>query len=337
MSAILEDDISVEELPFEEYVGEGWEEEEDESEDIDDGDDASMSPTELTVAVRDSTPAKRDNICYHCQAVMVMDDGSSLHCESCIRGVHSQCHLALGGQLPTQEAQFHCLHCVAAQHGKYSMLAANRVRVLVGEAHQVPDIPPLWFTVEGRERLNIARRRPVQVWSAEAARAVVPSDRVVQDYLSRAAQLWPEKIRVNSIGSLAPGSVRRLYVSRAALSQPLPTQSLNHYWCPFSPEYALTVLHKCHYKVEEALRGLTSPLLRDCFTQVCHPPRKPYYNKWKPKDRRWRMMKIPYPTSRVEAPVMDASAYPREGFYTQMDGEGPRLRSRRVVNYNYGY
>jgi hypothetical protein len=88
----------------------------------------------------------------------------------------------------------------------------------------------------------------------------------------------------------------------------------------------MTILHRCEYKIEKALSTIKSPLLRDCFASVCFPPSKPYYNKWKPKDRRWRMMKIPFPPSRIEAPMVD-----NVNLYAE--GEGPRLRSRRFHNY----
>ena len=310
-----------------------WDEEEE-------GDDGSMSPTDAIKGVGE------DPICYHCGVALVdppmrlnTDDvmvspklSIPLHCEVCIRGIHSQCHISLGGALPTQEESFVCFHCRTSQHGKYAMKAADRARVLVGPAHQVPMIPDMFYAIpEGERRHNVARKKYEQVWCADAGKAVIGDDMKVHVYLQKACQNWPDRLRVNSTGgSLAPGSVRRLYVSRAAAASYNTGSVLNHYWCPFSPEYALSVLHRCSYNIDNALAAIQSPLLRDCFAQVCNPPTKPYYNKWKPKDRRWRMMKIPFPPSRIEAPDVGG------GYNTYEIGEGGhRLRSRRYLNYNY--
>jgi hypothetical protein len=92
----------------------------------------------------------------------------------------------------------------------------------------------------------------------------------------------------------------------------------------------MTVLHRSNYNIEKALHAIKNPLLRDCFSTVCYPPTKPYYNKWKPKDRRWRMMKIPFPPSRSEAPDVTNI------YAVNYEGDGPRLRSRRGY-FNYSY
>lgn len=340
------------------------EEEEEEGEEVEDEvdeDDAgSMSPTDAAMlddeaagGVDRSNDALggKDPICYHCGAALIdpplrleseSAPGSSmtspkisipLHCEVCVRGIHSQCHISLGGSLPTQEESFVCFHCKTSQHGKYAMKSADRARVSVGPDYQVPYIPDMYFagSIPSANRLDIARDRFVQVWSCDAAKTVIPEDKKIHEFLREASHVWPDKLRVNSTGgSLAPGSVRRLYLGRAATIGSTSTASLHHYWCPFSADYALTILHKSNYMPSVALAALRSPLLRDCFTHICYPPTKPYYNKWKPKDRRWRMMKIPFPPSRIEAPNMD----PNYDYGSSADG-GPRLRSRRYLNYNY--
>ena len=296
--------------------------------------DALMDPEEALKAAASS--AGQDPMCYHCGVLLVEPPlrlpaaevtspkiSIPLHCEVCVRGIHSQCHLSLGGSLPTQEESFVCFHCKTSH--KYEMKAADRVKIPVGPNYQAPVIPAMFFDCPTPQPLSVARERFVQVWSADAA-VTVTTDRDIHDYLHRASQAWPDRLRVASTGgSLAAGSVRRLYVPRAAVST---TNVLNHYWCPFSPEYALTVLHKCDYDPQRALAVIKNPALRDCFSQTCFPPTKPYYNKWKPKDRRWRMMKIPFPSSRVEAPDVYSAYAARD------EGEGPRLRSRR---HNYAY
>ena len=366
------DEIIEEELDDEEDGEEGlepdWEqgenmeeeeEEEDEQEEEDDQEDdaGSMSPTDAALMDDEATVDRsadvlggKDPICYHCGAALVDPPlriessesvpGSSmtspkisipLHCEVCVRGIHSQCHISLGGSLPTQEESFVCFHCKTSQHGKYAMKSADRARVSVGPDFQVPYIPDIFFAQSMSERFSIARERFVQVWSCDAAKTIIPEDKKLNDYLREASHSWPDKLRVNSTGgSLAPGSVRRLYLGRAATVGSSSNASLHHYWCPFSADYAFSVLHKSNYITSVALAALRSPLLRDCFTHICYPPTKPYYNKWKPKDRRWRMMKIPFPPSRIEAPNMD----PNYDYGSTADG-GPRLRSRRYLNYNY--
>ncbi len=337
------------------------EEEEEEVIEEDDDDAGSMSPTDAVMMDDEATGAGdrssdpvggKDPICYHCGAALVdpplriesseSAPGSSmtspkisipLHCEVCVRGIHSQCHISLGGSLPTQEESFVCFHCKTSQHGKYAMKSADRARVSVGPDYQVPLIPDMYFagSVPRSDRFDIARERFVQVWSCDAAKTIIPDDRKIHEYIREASHVWPDKLRVNSSGgSLAPGSVRRLYLGRAATMSSSSTASLHHYWCPFSADYALTILHKSSYMPSVALAALRSPLLRDCFAHICYPPTKPYYNKWKPKDRRWRMMKIPFPPSRIEAPNMD----PNYDYGSSADG-GPRLRSRRYLNYNY--
>ena len=325
---------------------EGEEEEGNVNWDEDDDEAGSMSPTDAGEIKAVMLPLE-DPICYHCGVALVdaplrlttelvdvptvppslLPSPTSakvsipLHCEVCSRGIHSQCHIALGGSLPTQEESFVCFHCRTSQHGKYAMKAADRARVSVGPAHQVPRIPDIFFVTKNA---SIARSKFVQVWSADAATLAVPDDRLLQDYLTKACANWPERLRVNSTGgSLAAGSIRRLYVPRAS-SYHTPSV-LNHYWCPFSPEHAMTILHKSGYNCDHALSVLKNPLFRDCFTETCFPPTHPYYNKWKPKDRRWRMIKIPFPSHRVEAPMMnnDSSNYEESG--------GPRLRSRRYL------
>ena len=353
----FEEEEAGDEESFEEegvaYGGEGWEDDEGDDEGIDEGEEVddemedevdeetgSMSPTDALLG-----KTVEDPICYHCGVALVdpplrlptePEAGSQppsvlpspsakisipLHCEVCIRGIHSQCHIALGGALPTQEESFVCFHCRTSQHGKYAMKAADRARVSVGPAHQVPRVPDMFFT---GPVTSIARERFVQVWSAQTAVSLVPSDRQLGEYFQRACQAWPDRLRVNSSGgSLAPGSIRRLYLPRAATYASTNT-SLNHYWCPYSTEHALTIVHKSDYDLERALSVIKNPALRDCFALVCFPPSKPYYNKWKPKDRRWRMMKIPFPPSRIEAPALDGNSY---------EDSGPRLRSRRYLNY----
>jgi hypothetical protein len=302
----------------------------------------SMSPTDAIDVVKSG----EDPICYHCgvplvdppmrlatdeiPAVLPSPTSASisipLHCEVCVRGIHSQCHIALGGALPTQEESFVCFHCRTSQHGKYAMKAADRVRVSVGPDHQAPYLPPMFFTLPKSERLTVVTRSFTQVWSADTCASIFHEEEISK-FLTQAAQIWPERLRVNSSGgNLAPGSVRRLYVPRVSSNTSSSSSNLNHYWCPFSPDFALTVLHRSNYDIETALRAIDSSLFRDCFTEVCHPPTKPYYNKWKPKDRRWRMMKLPFPPSRVEAPHL-ADPYERE--YESY----PRLRSsRRYLN-----
>ena len=309
----------------------------DEAETAEEIETGSMSPTD---AMMDGPEDKltghhhlpsQDPICYHCGVALVdppLRIGSEvtspkisipLHCEVCVRGIHSQCHISLGGSLPTQEESFVCFHCRTM--GKYEMKAADRGKVSVGPAHQVPVLPEIFFASPTPVPLSVARNRFVQVWSAEAARTVIPNDRELYDYLHKASVSWPDRLRVNSTGgSLASGSVRKLYLPRAAAYTSSSGLVLNHYWCPFSPEYALAILHRCNYRVDAALAAVKNPALRDCFSHVCFPPSKPYYNKWKPKDRRWRMLKVPFPPSRIEAPSMDNMYEP---------GDGPRLRSRR--------
>ena len=209
------------------------------------------------------------------------------------------------------------------------MKAAERVKIPVGPAHQAPLIPPMFFDTPTEAPLSVSRDRFVQLWSADAAKAVIPDPQKISEYILKAAQIWPEKLRVNSTGgSLASGSVRRLYLGRAAAGGN-NSSVLNHYWVPFSPDFALTILHRSNYNIDAALHAIKSPLLRDCFASVCYPPSKPYYNKWKPKDRRWRMMKIPFPPSRSEVPDVTNI------YAVTYDGDGPRLRSRRYFNYSY--
>ena len=338
----------------EEGLDPGWDEEEEEEEEDEDDekieeedDTGSMSPTDAMLDTMIAEEAKslgalppKDPICYHCGVLLVEPPlriseettpspkiSIPLHCEICVRGIHSQCHISLGGSLPTQEESFVCFHCRTSQHGKYEMKAADRVKVSVGPAHQVPLVPSMFFSASP---LSVVKARPVQVWSADAAKSVIPDAQEIHLYLQRAGQIWPDRLRVNSSGgSLAAGSVRRLYLPRAAAGS-AANAVLNHYWCPFSAEHAMTILHRSDYCIEKALKAIKSPLIRDCFASVCFPPSKPYYNKWKPKDRRWRMMKIPYPPSRVEAPMMDNTV---NMYATQYEGEGPRLRSRRFHNY----
>jgi hypothetical protein len=319
-------------------------------EEMDKEETGSMSPTDAMVidtlseeAGGKSLVTGVDPICYHCGVPLVEPPlrlpteesmitspkiSIPLHCEVCVRGIHSQCHLSLGGSLPTQEESFVCFHCKTSQHGKYEMKAAERVKIPVGPAHQAPIIPIMFFESPTEVPLSVARKRFVQLWSADASKSVISDERKIHEYLHKAAQNWPDRLRVNSTGgSLAPGSVRRLYLGRAAGSS--SNSVLSHYWAPFSPDLALTILHECNYNTEKALQAVRSPLLKDCFTSVCFPPTKPYYNKWKPKDRRWRMMKIPFPPSRIEAPDVTniyAPTYESEG--------GPRLRSRRYFNYS---
>ena len=337
----------------------GWDQEDDGDTKIEEEEETgSMSPTDallesmndvqdLILKSSNAVPLQKDPICYHCGALLVdpplrilseevLTPSSKisipLHCEICVRGIHSQCHISLGGSLPTQEESFVCFHCRTSQHGgKYEMKAADRVKVSVGPAHQAPVIPEIFFA---SSPVFVAKKRFVQIWCADAAKCVIPNKEEIHLFLQRAAQVWPDRLRVNSSGgSLAAGSVRKLYLPRAAASGGGSTNPalLNHYWCPFSPEYALTILHKCQYSTEKALAVIKSPLLRDCFGSVCCPPAKPYYNKWKPKDRRWRMMKIPFPPSRIEAPLMDNSS--ANIYAAQYESEGPRLRSRRFHNY----
>jgi len=360
-----EDEEGVDEEEGEEGLELDWQKNDDdveddvEPEDDEEGDEGedegSMSPTDaatlMEVDVRAGGPAVvgsgQDPICYHCGVALIdpplrlsssTDDLNTaialtspkisipLHCEVCIRGIHSQCHISLGGSLPTQEESFVCFHCRTSQHGKYAMKSADRVRVSVGPAYQVPLIPDIFFARKSTYLMNIARERFVQVWSTDASKTVVSQDKKIFEFLREAAHAWPDKLRVISTGgSLAPGSVRRLYLGRAAA---VTSGSLHHYWCPFSADYAMTVLHRCNYDTHAAIAVIKNPLFRECFTHVCFPPTKPYYNKWKPKDRRWRMMKIPFPPSRIEAPMVD-SIYD----YGSSSGDGPRLRSRRYHNY----
>ena len=329
-------------------------------EDLDDDEHdetGSMSPTDAMLDTMSEevgglggkmmTVSDTDPICYHCGVPLIepplrlttaasTEEMTSpkisipLQCEICVRGIHSQCHLALGGSLPTQEESFVCFHCKTSQHGKYEMKAAERAKIPVGPAHQAPIIPSIFFNSPTDVPLSIARERFVQVWSSDAAKAVVPnSDNKINEFLQKASQVWPERLRVDSTGgSLASGSVRRLYLGRAAASNG-SSSVLNHYWAPFSADFAMTILHRCNYNTDTALQAIKNPLLRDCFSSVCFPPTKPYYNKWKPKDRRWRMMKIPFPPSRVEAPDVTNI------YAVTYDGDGPRLRSRRYLNYTY--
>jgi hypothetical protein len=317
----------------------------------DEDDTGSMSPTDAmldTMSEEVGGPSGKmlmgtgsDPICYHCGVPLIepplrlpAEDASiisiPLHCEVCVRGIHSQCHLALGGSLPTQEESFVCFHCRTSQHGKYEMKAAERVKIPVGPAHQAPLIPPMFFDTPTEAPLSVSRDRFVQLWSADAAKVVIPNPQKISEYIQKAAQIWPDKLRVNSTGgSLASGSVRRVYLGRAAGGNGA-SSVLNHYWAPFSPDFAMTVLHRSNYNIEKALHAIKNPLLRDCFSTVCYPPTKPYYNKWKPKDRRWRMMKIPFPPSRSEAPDVTNI------YAVNYEGDGPRLRSRRGY-FNYSY
>ena len=342
----------------EEGLEDNWEGDVKEDLDDDEHDETgSMSPTDAMLDTMSEevgglggkmmTVSDTDPICYHCGVPLIepplrlttaasTEEMTSpkisipLHCEICVRGIHSQCHLALGGSLPTQEESFVCFHCKTSQHGKYEMKAAERAKIPVGPAHQAPIIPSIFFNSPTDVPLSIARERFVQVWSSDAAKAVVPnSDNKINEFLQKASQVWPERLRVDSTGgSLASGSVRRLYLGRAAASNG-SSSVLNHYWAPFSADFAMTILHRCNYNTDTALQAIKNPLLRDCFSSVCFPPTKPYYNKWKPKDRRWRMMKIPFPPSRVEAPDVTNI------YAVTYDGDGPRLRSRRYLNYTY--
>ena len=329
-------------------------EDEEEEEEQDMAETGSMSPTDALLGdgevddslVKVGTAPGSDPICYHCGVPLVepplriggaLSDLTSpkisipLHCEVCVRGIHSQCHISLGGSLPTQEESFVCFHCRTSNHGKYEMKAADRVKIPVGPAHQVPILPAMFFACPTEVPLSVARDRFVQVWSADAAKTVIKNDKEVHEYLQKACANWPDRLRVNSSGgSLAPGSVRKLYLPRAAAYTSASSQVLNHYWCPFSPEFSLTILHRCNYDAAKAIEVIKNPKLRDCFSSTCFPPTKPYCNKWKPKDRRWRMLKVPFPTARSEAPAM-ADMY---GGGAE-SGDGPRLRSRRYLNYNY--
>ena len=339
--------VTYEDEETEEGLDANWEAATEEKVEDDEEDDeeetGSMSPSDALMDTEEAlkaaaSTAGQDPICYHCGVLLVEPPlrlpaaevtspkiSIPLHCEVCVRGIHSQCHISLGGSLPTQEESFVCFHCKTSH--KYEMKAADRVKIPVGPNYQAPVIPAMFFDCPAPAPLSVARERFVQVWAADAAKTVTTETKV-HDYLQKASQAWPDRLRVNSTGgSLAAGSVRRLYVPRAAASN---SNVLNHYWCPFSPEYALTVLHRCHYDAEKALAVIKNPTLRDCFAETCFPPTKPYYNKWKPKDRRWRMMKIPFPSSRIEAP--DVNIY--SAYASREEGEGPRLRSRR---YQYGY
>lgn len=324
MEGVMEDEGEDDE---DEGLAEDWDEE-----------TGSMSPTDAGEIKAVMLPLE-DPICYHCGAALVdpplilSSEPASLpasalpspsakisiplHCEVCARGIHSQCHIALGGALPTQEESFVCFHCRTSQHGKYAMKAADRARVSVGPAHQVPKIPDIFFN---NDTYKLVRERFVAVWCADAGKLI--PDSILNEYLHKSCANWPDRLRVNSSGgSLAPGSIRRLYLPRAATYN--TPSILNHYWCPFSHEYALSVLHKSNYDCQTGLSVLQNPLLRDCFTHACAPPTKPYYNKWKPKDRRWRMMKIPFPPHRTEAPMMNNNE--------EDNNVGPRLRSRRYL------
>ncbi len=348
------DDEEYDDVTDEEGLEDNWEEDiKDEEEHVDD-ETGSMSPTDAMMDTMSEEVGGKmmaapgtDPICYHCGVPLVepplrltVGEGSDevmtspkisipLHCEICVRGIHSQCHLALGGFLPTQEESFVCFHCRTSQHGKYEMKAAERAKIPVGAAHQAPIIPSIFFDSATEVPLSVARERFVQVWSADAAKVVVGNDKKIHEYIQKAAQVWPDKLRVNSTGgSLASGSVRRLYLGRAAAGGS-SSSVLNHYWAPFSPDFAMTILHRSNYNTEAAIQAIKNPLLRDCFGLVCFPPTKPYYNKWKPKDRRWRMMKIPFPPSRTEQP--DATNI----YAVTYEGDGPRLLSRRYFNYTY--
>lgn len=62
---------------------------------------------------------------------------------------------------------------------------------------------------------------------------------------------------------------------------------------PFSPEFALQLLHSADYNPERALSLLREPGFS--LLGVCEAPLRRYDNKWRPKDRRGQLPGAPYP------------------------------------------
>lgn len=62
---------------------------------------------------------------------------------------------------------------------------------------------------------------------------------------------------------------------------------------PFSPEFALQLLHAADYNPERALALLREPGFS--LLGVCEAPLRRYDNKWRPKDKRGHLPGAPYP------------------------------------------
>lgn len=184
-------------------------------------------------------------------------------------------------------------------------------KINVGPNYQVPSLPPFFLTTEGTAPTTLSPgdfedssggleaewpHTPMLVYSActlvrvAAARAAETAAAAASEGGTPAAAIAED---VESLSYVRSEEDLDRYLTHAAASWGPPAGASSSGWPPFSPEFALQLLHAADYNPERALKLLRQPGFS--LLGVCHAPLRRYDNKWRPKDRRGHLPGAPYP------------------------------------------
>ncbi|KAL8451271.1 hypothetical protein Emed_002072 [Eimeria media] len=201
-----------------------------------------------------------------------------------------------------------------------SSSSSSACKINVGPNHQVPSLPPFFLTTEHEgprpiedlldpedpaeaegphtprlvysafHLVRIAMARAAEAAAAAAAAGpAAEADRSAAD--SAAAATSSSHVECMSFVSSEEDLDR--YLAHAAASWGPPSGAPSPCWPPFSPEFALQLLHAANYNPEKALKLLREPGFS--LVGICEAPLRRYDNKWRPKDRRGHLAGAPYP------------------------------------------
>ncbi|XP_022590314.2 uncharacterized protein LOC34618079 [Cyclospora cayetanensis] len=190
-------------------------------------------------------------------------------------------------------------------------------KINVGPKFQAPYLPPFFLTAdEGESSLSAedleapaldiegeSPNGPRLVYSAGALLRVAAARTAAAATVQEGSTTGCGKIctglsQAADLGSFV-GSEEDLdrYLAHAAASWAPSAGSKVREGLPFSPEFALQLLHVADYNPEKALNLLRQPGFN--LQKVCEAPLRRYDNKWRPKDRRGLVSGVPYPPAQI--------------------------------------
>ncbi|KAL8274134.1 hypothetical protein Esti_001976 [Eimeria stiedai] len=197
-----------------------------------------------------------------------------------------------------------------------SSSSSSACKINVGPNYQVPSLPPFFLTTEHEGPRPIEElldpHDPAEAEGPHTPRLVYSAFHLVRIAMARAAEAAAaagtaaEADRSNA-NAAATGAGRHSeclsfvrseedldrYLAHAAASWGPPSGTSSPCWPPFSPEFALQLLHAANYNPEKALKLLREPGFS--WVGICEAPLRRYDNKWRPKDRRGHLPGAPYP------------------------------------------
>ncbi|KAL8442165.1 hypothetical protein Emag_006591 [Eimeria magna] len=205
-----------------------------------------------------------------------------------------------------------------------SSSSSSACKINVGPNYQVPSLPPFFLTTEHEGPRPIEDlldpEDPGEAEGPHTPRLVYSAFHLVRIAMARAAEAAAAAgTAAAAAGTAAADSDRSTadsaaaatgrhgeclsfvsseedldrYLAHAAASWGPPSGAPSPCWPPFSPEFALQLLHAANYNPEKALKLLREPGFS--LVGICEAPLRRYDNKWRPKDRRGHLPGAPYP------------------------------------------